>query len=1042
MDRPTATTISNSNHVAQLSSTSSSDSESDDYEDVNISGSGVDTEGHDRIPAGSNSRFPASSHPWSTTSLPMVSSRSRSAAYLPGAPGYPGPSRPVRLPSSGLPTSRPPGFQLSTEQRRAIAQANNAFIAAADEGNFTQLEELIAAGVDIDKPDIDGWTALHHAARKGHLYIVDLLVRHRASVRATTPEGYTPLALAASQGNGAVVEYLIPHQYNATQGDKKANAPNIAGTPNAIMVRSAGPAPAPRVDLTVYESAAEAYLQQGESDNIESLVDAVEQGKLNAVARMLAAQAKKYATGRAIRRCIHVEETDAKGRSLLANACAKGHEQIALLLLCAGASPDLEDTAGYTPLMHAVNAKQPRTVAVLLKAGARSDPTNPVGQSALSLAIDRGSIAVLQALVQGKVDIWNATAWGEPLILYAAKNNKVDIVKALLNVKADVADENGSRALARCARAGNHKAVSVLLKAGADPHHRAGDGHTAFTLAAANGRDAVLNNLLKHQCTPEWKKALQAETDNQGRSALMLATLNNKADTVQFLLNNDADPQQRDRNGRNALLWAAAKANPEMIRLLFNYHATHVCADNAGNTVFIISADHDNRAVLREICTPFYKNSQFDINTPNKEGDTALIKAARRGYLDTVHLLLEQGANLLHANRAGRTAIHEAAAAGHTEVVGALQDKLTAMPQVFPYADAALRLLATMPLISHLLPERVPVRARERDGQGNSIMMLAAGNGHDQLLNDFFNDAGDADENTQPQFAYADESESGSVSLEPRNRLRRLSVPLKLDIEAKNLDGMNALCLATREGHYGAIKLLIDNGAKVGGTVSSYTENRPELLTPLWLAARLTECAPAGNTANRPNQIGHTPEMVVDLLLKNGAAADINTPSWEGQPPLVAAAGAGRPAVVKLLIEHGARIEACDWHKLTPLMHAAYNGHRDVAEILLNHGASPDPEQGRLGALILAAERGHDHVIRLLAQRGANIDQADESGTSALIAAARNGHASTVKLLIACGANLHWTDHKDKSALRYAAERRHGEIVSLLETGAPAPRDC
>lgn len=932
-------------------------------------------------------------------------------------------------------------YETTTEIRRALIQARNALLDAAAQGKFKEAAELIASGTDLAWPDIDGMTALHHAAQNGHLYLVDLLVRSGASLQASTPDGYTPLALAVAHGNGAVVEYLIPLHYSSeAQADKNSEAPNKAGTGTAIVSRRSHNPSAQRPDLTAYELAAHAYMQEKERDKVDLLVDAVDKRNLSVVARMLAVQARKFASGAIIPKCSHVEETDEKGRSLLTIACGKGHNEIALLLLCAGASVDCQDMSGNTPLMHAVAARKPQTVALLLKAGASSDKTNNVGASALTMAIDQTDLAILQALMHGRVDIWNATAWGEPLIIYAAKSQKTDIVVELLKRNADIADRSGSRALARLARDGEPKAVRILLNAGADPHHKAADGHTAFTLAAANGRDTVLSMLFKHHPTPEWKKALQAEADNDGRTALMLATLNRKEDTVSFLLQNHAYPHQRDLSGRNTLLWAAAKADRRIVRILINHHATHVCADKAGNTIFIIAADHDNREVLGEICTPFYKNSQFDINTPNKDGDTALIKAARRGFLDTALLLLDQGANLLHTNQEGRTAILEAGAAGHTAVAVALQQRLQAMPQVFPYADEVLKLLASMPLISDLLPDRVPVRASEIDGGGNSIMMLAAGNGHDQLLHDLF--APVADDDKGQDYDEADESESCSVSLEPGNRVTRLASPSRMNIEATNLDGMTALGLATREGHYAAIKLLIENGAKVNGTMCSYyTGEDPVLITPLWLAAKLTECRPGNGTGNRPNQISYSPEMVVDLLLKNGAQPDINTPSWHDQPPLVAAAGAGRVAVVRMLIDHGAKLEAPDLDKLTPLMHAAYNGHHDVVKLLLDRGALPEPGPNSLTALILSAERGHDDVVSLLLDRGANINRADEFGDTPLIGAAKNGQISTVALLISRGANLNQTDERNKNALKHAAQRGHKEIVSLLAAGAPRPRD-
>ena len=60
---------------------------------------------------------------------------------------------------------------------------------------------------------------------------------------------------------------------------------------------------------------------------------------------------------------------------------------------------------------------------------------------------------------------------------------------------------------------------------------------------------------------------------------------------------------------------------------------------------------------------------------PGEQGWTGLHEAAKRGHVDTVHLLLEQGADP-NAREAGdnTTPLHWAAALGHVEVVRALLD--------------------------------------------------------------------------------------------------------------------------------------------------------------------------------------------------------------------------------------------------------------------------------------------------------------------------------------------------------------------------------
>ena len=171
-------------------------------------------------------------------------------------------------------------YEMTTEIRRAIIQAHNALMDAAAQGKFKEAAGLIVSGIDLAWPDIDGMTALHHAAQNGHLYLDDLLVRSGASLQASTPDGYTPLALAVAHGNGAVVEYLIPHHYSSeAQADKNRDAPNKAGTETAIVSRSSHNASAQRPDLTAYELAAHAYMQEKERDNVDLLVDAVDKRK-------------------------------------------------------------------------------------------------------------------------------------------------------------------------------------------------------------------------------------------------------------------------------------------------------------------------------------------------------------------------------------------------------------------------------------------------------------------------------------------------------------------------------------------------------------------------------------------------------------------------------------------------------------------------------------------------------------------------------------------------------------------------------------------
>ena len=57
---------------------------------------------------------------------------------------------------------------------------------------------------------------------------------------------------------------------------------------------------------------------------------------------------------------------------------------------------------------------------------------------------------------------------------------------------------------------------------------------------------------------------------------------------------------------------------------------------------------------------------------------------------------------------------------------------------------------------------------------------------------------------------------------------------------------------------------------------------------------------------------------------------------------LHAAALAGHPSTVKLLLEYGSQIDATDVSKHTPLFRACEMGHTDVVQTLIDFGARVD----------------------------------------------------------------------------------------------------
>ncbi len=82
-------------------------------------------------------------------------------------------------------------------------------IEASEHGDVAAIETLLAAGVDVNTPTINGETGLMRAASKGHSAAVEVLLAHGANIDAWRQDGLTALTLAAFFGHAEVSTILL-----------------------------------------------------------------------------------------------------------------------------------------------------------------------------------------------------------------------------------------------------------------------------------------------------------------------------------------------------------------------------------------------------------------------------------------------------------------------------------------------------------------------------------------------------------------------------------------------------------------------------------------------------------------------------------------------------------------------------------------------------------------------------------------------------------------------------------------------------------------
>lgn len=193
----------------------------------------------------------------------------------------------------------------------------------------------------------------------------------------------------------------------------------------------------------------------------------------------------------------------------------------------------------------------------------------------------------------------------------------------------------------------------------------------------------------------------------------------------------------------------------------------------------------------------------------------------------------------------------------------------------------------------------------------------------------------------------------------------------------------------------------------------------------------------------------------VRLLIHLGVDINDNDPdSWT---PLHSAARCGYREILKLLIQHGANVNAVYLgpEKLgqTPLYHAALMNHIGCAKTLLLHGAKQSMGSEEIcDPILVAVFKGHVGMATLLFKYGANINSRFTNNFFRLFKTSLHPDAwkdqdlpllhfatltkswSMVAFLLIRGADTEIRTKSGKSALRQAVDVQNFEMVKYLMT--------
>lgn len=152
--------------------------------------------------------------------------------------------------------------------------------------------------------------------------------------------------------------------------------------------------------------------------------------------------------------------------------------------------------------------------------------------------------------------------------------------------------------------------------------------------------------------------------------------------------------------------------------------------------------------------------------------------------------------------------------------------------------------------------------------------------------------------------------------------------------------------------------------------------------------------------------------------------------------PLWCAAVSGKLSVIKLLVQHGADINAVSDTGSTAVRSACFMTHLEIVEYLVENGADTNRPNYNGGTCLINSVQSAQ-LCKFLLKHGADVNARDIQNKTALHYAIQEHRLQTTKLLIENGANYNAKSKYGDDALQTACLKGALEIFEYLTSVIP-----
>src|SRR5262245_48740498 len=459
------------------------------------------------------------------------------------------------------------------------------------------------------------------------------------------------------------------------------------------------------------------------------------------------------------------------------------------------------------------------------------------------------------------------------------------------------------------------------------------------------------------------------------------------------MLRQNAAVNASQPDGSTPLHWAVYRVDEELVKALLARGAKTDVVNAYGSSPLSEAVRVANVNIVRMLL-----DAAADPNRSNEDGETPVMLVARTGEVKVAELLVAHGANVNARERfRDQTALMWAAAEGHADMVAFLISKGAGVNGRAKSNDWPNQMTSEP-------------RVQYRPTGGLTPLLYAARGGCQGCIEALL---------------------KGGA-----------------DIDLPNPDGMTPLMMAIDNSHYDVALYLLSHGANPH-TWDWWGR------TPIYVVANMRGGPDSNEGPREPKSLelvnallnaGVNPNHQLNMLQpsRNGNSGRfkddlLNT----GATPLLRAAQTFDNAVVRALLEHGARVDLPNAMGVTPLMAAAGIGTR-TGQSVLGPGPPPDVEVRSIETMGILLKAGADINARitdttsLTARIARTSTMTNREGQTALFFAAQSARPVVVRFLLDHGAKVDVMADGGKALLDAAKSKP--EVAAMISAASGKAR--